>query len=156
MIEWVKLDRIGGINGSGIYFYSLRKAYSVKAKAEYMQFQDGWKLCWTISTPKWTCFNVRAEEGDAGDTKEGTLCEWSDKKMFLKVAGPEVLDQFMVVERKQYEQERLDNRDASLYFLNVEMAFLKIHGGKIQAVRWSDYVMTRQPAQTIQPAQGEP
>ena len=158
MKEFVKLDRIGGINGSGIYFYSMRQAernyFFIDEISNFGRF-----LCdigyerhfrWNVSKKK----EINERLAIRGKYKWGKVrsyydlffIEWSDKKMFLKVADKGILDSFMQIEKKQYDvrsrfciSEEEYKKNQELFTAKPFVPFIEIAHGEITGISTEDY-----------------
>ena len=161
MKEFVKLDRIGGINGSGIYFYSMRQA-----ERNYFYLDEYSKLGWTLRdirdekcffwndykkkeiTERLAIRGKRYKRGMVRSYYDLFFIEWSDKKMFLKVADKGILDGFMQMEKIQYSVHSnyyvstgtfKGDQNQELFLSKPPVPFIEITSGEITAIGIEDY-----------------
>ena len=158
MKEFVKLDRIGGINGSGIYFYSMRQAernyFFIDEISDFGRFlcDTGYKryFRWSVSKKK----EIDERLAMRGKYKWGKVrsyydlffIEWSDKKMFLKVADKCILDYFMGAEKTQYDvrshfyiSKGEDEKNQELFVTKPPVPFIEITSGEVTAIGFENY-----------------
>ena len=159
MKEFVKLDRIGGINGSGIYFYTMRRAernyFYVNRAVGYEDFlyPIGGKGEFSWDRSKRSQIYERPTIRGRYKEKYFTfydlfLIEWSDKKMFLKVANKCILDYFMGAEKTQYDARsslflsqgysRL-YRSQELFVSKPRVPFIEITSGEVTEIGFENY-----------------
>ena len=191
MKMWVKLDRIGGINGSGIYFYPLRDVHSYTVKAmfteiftlknknmlekfkKWLEENNIWNVdiddyltgyregteeelnsiqidipdyidmktvfnCWSDGSyefyPDEVELPVPERYSDIEDTLVFYECRWLDKKMFMKVEDGSILDNFVSIERKQYEEKVNEYK-----ILLPKLVKINVEKGKIQSISFEEY-----------------
>ena len=159
MKEFVKLDRIGGINGSGIYFYTMRRAernyfyvnravgyedflYSIGSNGVFFWDRNKRNQIYERST-------IRGRyKGEYHTFYDLFLIEWSDKKMFLKVADKCILDYFMGTEKTQYDARSSlyvsqgafgSNRNQELFVTKPPVPFIEITSGEVKAIGFENY-----------------
>ena len=158
MKEFVKLDRIGGINGSGIYFYTMRRAERNYFYLDEYSY-DGWYLCslsgrerfyWNndqkYEITKTMAIRGKYKGGRTNSYYDLFFIEWSDKKIFLKVADKRILDYFMQVEKIQYDtrshfyiSEGGYKKNQELFTVKPPVPFIEITHGEITGISTEDY-----------------
>lgn len=164
---WVILERIGGINGSGIYFKRVRTV--IPGWMHRYGYHDHKKIDsvgWVADDFRNTVFKLEYWRGGRdlkNQTSRGYVVVYSKKNMFMKISKQSLLETFLDAERKQHQQTPFPDYlrrsmdgvinvgdDFDLFYgEGFKLAKLSIKDGKVEEISWEDYRETKETESAV-------